>query len=100
VYRIPETLFYYRTQNGESITNRLQSNQKLHNSNLKAFYTKHIDIYMEYIGNPIELEREARGLRKKAQSADFKAAEKLIRNPVFQFFRKVRNYLKRLFNGR
>lgn len=100
VYRIPETLFYYRTQNGESITNRLQSNQKLHNSNLKAFYTKHIDIYMEYIGNPIELEREARGLRKKVQSADFKAAEKLIRNPVFQFFRKVRNYLKRLFNGR
>jgi glycosyltransferase involved in cell wall biosynthesis len=100
VYRIPETLFYYRTQNGESITNRLQSNQKLHNSNLKAFYTKHIDIYMEYIGNPIELEREARGLRKKAQSADFKAAEKLMRNPVFQFFRKVRNYLKRLFNGR
>jgi glycosyltransferase involved in cell wall biosynthesis len=100
VYRIPETLFYYRTQNGESITNRLQSNQKLHNSNLKAFYTKHIDIYMEYIGNSIELERESRGLRKKVQSADFKAAEKLIRNPVFQFFRKVRNYLKRLFNGR
>ena len=99
VYRIPEILFYYRTHKGDSVTNMLQSNTELYNFNLKAFYSKHINIYMEYIGNPIELEREARELRKKVESADYKAAEKLLKNPIFKLFRKFINSLKRLFYG-
>jgi glycosyltransferase involved in cell wall biosynthesis len=100
IFQIQEVMYYYRTHINNSVTVKLERNQAMLEVSMNQLFKNHIDAYLQFIGNPILQEREARGLRKKVQSADFKAAEKLIRNPVFQFFRKVRNYLKRLFNGR
>jgi glycosyltransferase involved in cell wall biosynthesis len=93
VYQIPEVMYSYRTHKDKSVTTTLDSNDKLYTASMNQLYKNHIDEYLKYIGNPIDLERERRGLKSKFNSDSYKKAEWILNAKVFQFLLKFKKKL-------
>lgn len=100
VYQIQEVMYYYRTHKGDSITTMLDKDKEMYLCSMNDLFKNHIDKYFEYIGNPIDIERERRRLNSLVKTADYKAAVRILKHPLFKFLRNVRTKFKGLFYGK
>jgi len=89
VYQIPETMYFYRTHERGSVTTLLSKNKELYKKSMDQLFKNHIDEYLQYIGNPIELEREHRALSSEVKKADYKLAKRIMDAQVFKLIRSI-----------
>lgn len=94
IYQIPETLYYYRTHERHSITTDLAENNLLYKKSMDELFKNHVDVFLDHIGNPIELERERRELSGIARTADYQLVLRIINSKTFKFLRSLRNRMK------
>lgn len=94
VFQLPEIVYFYRTHQSDSITTLLDEDNKLYKESMNQLYKNHFDEYLRVFGNPIDLERERRGLDSKVKTADFKNAEWLLHSKLFQWGLKIRRFFK------
>ncbi len=95
VYQIPEILYFYRTHSNHSVSTQLALDEVLYKKSMDQLYKNNVDAYLEYIGNPIMLERERRQLASIVKTADYKLAVRIMNSKAFRFLRGLRNSFKR-----
>jgi glycosyltransferase involved in cell wall biosynthesis len=88
IYKLPDVHFYYRIKNSNSMLTDLSLNPERQNYSLKTIYFNHYDLYINNLGNPIELYSK---LNRILLSKDYKIGN-LILSPI----RKLKKILKRI----
>lgn len=80
-YKINEVLFYYRTHNSGSLTNKLFKNPAKYIEYHNIIFKRHSDVFIKHVGNPILIKRELDRLKEEK--------DKPIKLKLISFLKKI-----------
>jgi glycosyltransferase involved in cell wall biosynthesis len=91
VYKLPDVHFFYRVKNGNSRESDMHLSSEKPRYSLNTIYLNHFDLYVDKMGNPIELYSK---LNSVLSSKNYKIG-RFITYPA----RKLRGLLRNTFNN-
>ena len=88
VYQIPETLFYYRKHNNNSLMDILAKKDDIYNKSLDVIFKKNQNSFLKDVGNPFDIEQQRRELLLKLNSNKYLFFDKISNTIIFKIIYK------------